>query len=383
MSDLLIASILSGLVLIAGTISIEFGIASAIIEMVFGIFAGNVFKIQPTAWLTFIASLGGILLTFLAGTEVNLKLMKEKFKESMLIGGLSFLLPFILVFIFTYYFNHWTLNAAKIAGVALSTTSLAVVYAVLVETGLNKTDLGKLIMAATFVTDFGTALALSLLFLQFNVYTLVFFVFSAILLLIGPKIITFFFRRYEKKVIEPEIKLLFFIFFLTMFIGELGKSHAVLPIFILGLLMSKFFEENHHLLKKLRTVGYALITPFFFIKGGMNVGLKEVFSSLNLVGLLLALKIVAKIIGVYPIARLTMKKGGRVFTTLLMSTGLTFGTLSSVFGLQAGYINKVQFSVLIFVVILSAIIPTVIAQRFFAPVSEEEKEEIVEEGEEG
>jgi len=141
MSDLLIASILSGLVLIAGTISIEFGIASAIIEMVFGIFAGNVLKIQPTAWLTFIASLGGILLTFLAGTEVNLKLMKEKFKESMLIGGLSFLLPFILVFIFTYYFNHWTLNAAKIAGVALSTTSLAVVYAVLVETGLNKTDL--------------------------------------------------------------------------------------------------------------------------------------------------------------------------------------------------------------------------------------------------
>jgi Kef-type K+ transport system membrane component KefB len=133
----------------------------------------------------------------------------------------------------------------------------------------------------------------------------------------------------------------------------------------------------------LRTVGYALITPFFFIKGGMNVGLKEVFSSLNLVGLLLALKIVAKIIGVYPIARLTMKKGGRVFTTLLMSTGLTFGTLSSVFGLQAGYINKVQFSVLIFVVILSAIIPTVIAQRFFAPVSEEEKEEILEEGEEG
>jgi hypothetical protein len=131
-------------------------------------------------------------------------------------------------------------------------------------------------MAATFVTDFGTALALSLLFLQFNVYTLVFFVFSAILLLFGPKIITFFFRRYEKKVIEPEIKLLFFIFFLTMFIGELGKSHAVLPIFILGLLMSKFFEENHHLLKKLRTVGYALITPFFFIKGGMNVGLKEV-----------------------------------------------------------------------------------------------------------
>jgi len=383
MSDLLIASILSGLVLIAGTISIEFGIASAIIEMAFGVIAGNFFKIQPTPWLTFIASFGGILLTFLAGTEVNLKLMKEKFKESMLIGGLSFLLPFIIVFAFTYYVDHWTLNAAKIAGIALSTTSLAVVYAVLVETGLNKTELGKLIMAATFITDFGTALALSFLFLQFNFYTLLFFVFSIILLFIGPKIIAFFFRRYEKMVIEPEIKLLFFIFFLTMFMGDLGKSHAVLPIFVLGLLMSKFFEENHHLVKKLRTVGYALITPFFFIKGGMNVGLKEVMSALNLVVTFLGLKLVAKIVAVYPISRITIRKGGRVFTTLLMSTGLTFGTLASVFGFQSGYINKVQFSVLISVVILSAIIPTVIAQRFFAPVTDVEKEELLEEGEEG
>jgi len=383
MSDLFIASILSGLVLIAGTISIEFGIASAIIEMTFGVIAGNFFKIQPTPWLTFIASFGGILLTFLAGTEVNLKLMKEKFKESMLIGGLSFILPFIIVFAFTYYIDHWTLNAAKIAGIALSTTSLAVVYAVLVETGLNKTELGKLIMAATFVTDFGTALALSFLFLQFNFYTLLFFVFSIVLLFIGPKIIAFFFKRYEKRVIEPEIKLLFFIFFLTMFMGDLGKSHAVLPIFVLGLLMSKFFEENHHLVKKLRTVGYALITPFFFIKGGMNVGLKEVMSALNLVVIFLVLKLVAKIVAVYPISRMTMPRGGRIFTTLLMSTGLTFGTLASVFGFQSGYINKVQFSVLISVVILSAIIPTVIAQRFFAPVTNVEKEELLEEGEEG
>jgi Kef-type K+ transport system membrane component KefB len=383
MSDLLITSILSGLVLIAGSISIELGIASAIIEMVFGVIAGNVFKIQPTPWLTFIASFGGILLTFLAGTEVNLKLMKEKFKESMFIGGLSFVLPFIIVFAFTLFVAHWNLNAAKIAGIALSTTSLAVVYAVLVETGLNKTELGKLIMSATFVTDFGTAIALSVLFLQFNFYTLIFFAFSILLLVIGPRLITFFFKRYEKRVIEPEIKLLFFIFFLTMFFGDLGKSHAVLPIFVLGLLMSRFFEENHQHIKKLRTIGYAIITPFFFIKGGINVGLKEVMSAASLVIIFLILKLVAKIIAVYPISKLTMPSGGRIFTTLLMSTGLTFGTLASVFGFQSGYINKVQFSVLISVVILSAVIPTIIAQRFFAPVTDTEKEELLEEGEEG
>ncbi|MCL5773658.1 MAG: cation:proton antiporter [Firmicutes bacterium] len=383
MHDLLTASILCALILIAGVISIELALSAAIIEIIFGIAAGSLFGVQSTSWLSFIASLGGILLTFLAGTEVDVKVMKEKFKESLLIGGLSFLVPFLLVFLYTYFIAGWTLSAAKIAGVALSTTSLAVVYSVLVETGINKTELGKIIMAATFVTDFGTAAALSILFLQFNIYTLLFGIFSIFLLVFAPKIIAFFFKRYENRVIEPEIKLLFLIFFIAMFLGELGKSHAVLPIFLLGLFLSKFFTQNHQFIKKLRTVGFALITPFFFIKGGMSVGLHDVLANWKLVLILLAVKIVAKITGVYPTARSLLQRGGRVFLTLLMSTGLTFGTISSIYGYQAGYITKVQFSILISVVILSAVVPTIIAQRFFAPLSETEKEEILAEEEEG
>lgn len=380
MSDLLIASILSALVLVAATISVELGISAAIIEIIFGVFAGNAIGIPATPWLIFIASFGGILLTFLAGTEVNLKVMREKFKTSMWIGGISFLAPFLLTFAYTYFVAGWTLNASKIAGIALSTTSLAVVYAVLVETGLTKTELGKIIMASTFVTDFGTAFALSILFLQFNFYTLLFLGFSIILLIFGPKFISYFFKRYRDKIIEPEIKLMFFVFFFSMFLGDIGKSHAVLPIFILGLLMSRFFEDNHALLAKLRTVGFALITPFFFIRGGMNVGIHEVISAFGLLMALLAVKLAAKLVSVYPItAKLLQANGKRdkIFFTLLMSTGLTFGTISSVFGYQAGYINKTQFSVLISVVILSAVVPTIIAQRFFAPLPETEKEEIL------
>jgi len=199
----------------------------------------------------------------------------------------------------------------------------------------------------------------------------------------GPRLIGFFFRRYGARVIEPEIKLIFLVFFIVMFLGELGKSHAVLPIFLLGFLMSGFFAANRATLQKLRTVGFALITPFFFIKGGMNVGLKEVAANWWIVAVLLGVKLAAKVVGVYPISRMMLPRGGRVFMTLLMSTGLTFGTISSVFGLQAGYIDKTQFSILIAVVILSAVVPTIIAQRFFAPVTAEEKEEILAEEAEG
>ena len=383
MSDLLVASILSALIFIAGTISVELGISAAIIEILFGVLAGNAIGIQPAPWLVFIASLGGILLTFLAGTEVNLKMMREKFKTSLFIGGASFLVPFLLTFVYSHFIAGWTIRASEIAGIALSTTSLAVVYAVLVETGLTKTELGKIIMSATFITDFGTALALSILFVQFNAYTFLFLGFSAVLLIFGPKIITYFFNRYRGKIIEPEIKLLLFVFFLTMLLGDIGKSHAVLPIFVLGLLMSRFFEANHVLLAKLRTVGFAFITPFFFIRGGMNVSIHEVVANLGILAALLLVKLGAKGIAVYPMVNKFLPRGGRIFTTLLMSTGLTFGTIASVFGYQAGYIDKAQFSVLISVVILSAVIPTIIAQRFFAPLPEKDKEEILAEEEEG
>ncbi len=383
MSDLAIAAILSFLVLIAGTISIELGISAAIIEIILGVVAGNFLQIAPTPWLTFIASFGGILLTFLAGTEVDLKVMKENLSESLVIGGISFLAPFALAFVFTYFVAGWTLEASKIAGIALSTTSLAVVYAVLVETGLTTTRLGKIIMASTFVTDFGTALALSILFVQVNFYTLLFVLVSVLMLVLAPKFLPTFFNRYEKRVIEPEIKLLFFIFFVTMFLGDLGKSHAVLPIFVLGLVLSGFFAQNHSLVQKLRTVGFALITPFFFIKGGMNVSLGNVVANFGLVMALLGVKLIAKIVTIYPAARWQLPSGGRVFLTLLMSTGLTFGTISSVFGYQEGYIDEAQFSILVTVVILSAIVPTVIAQRFFTPeIPEEVREEILAEGEE-
>jgi Kef-type K+ transport system membrane component KefB len=376
---------LGGLVVVAGIISVEWGISAAVIEIMFGVFAGNALHIAPTAWLTFIASLGSILLTFLAGTEVDLKVLREKFVTSVTIGGLSFLVPFVLVFVFTYLVGHWSLEAAKIAGIALSTTSLAVVYAVLVETGLAQTELGKIMMAATFVTDLGTAIALSVLFLQFNVYTAIFIGVSALVIVFGQKIIRYFFERYKNKVIEPEIKLLFFVFFITMALAEAGKSHAVLPIFLLGLVMSTFFAQRHDLITKLRTIGFALITPFFFIRGGMNVGISDVIANVGLLAILLGVKLVAKLVSVYPLVNMFMQENGKranIFFTLLMSTGLTFGTIASVFGYQAGYIDKPQFSVLVSVVILSAVVPTLIAQRFFAPLSELQKEQVLAELEE-
>ena len=377
MEPLAVAALVVLLVFVASMVAVEAALSVAIIEIVAGVVAGNVFGIHGAPWLDFLAPFGGILLTLLAGAEVDPGLLRSRLRPSLMLGGASFLAPFLAAAAFALFVAHWTPRAALIAGCALSTTSLAVVYAVLVETGLNVTEVGKLLMAATFVTDIGTALALSILFVVPSFATAAFFAVSAVVLVLAPRVLPPLFERYGERVIEPEIKLVFAVLFGLMLLASVGRSHAVLPVFVLGLVLAPMFHRRPDLLRKLRVVAFGMVTPFFFIKGGMNVSLGLLGPQVGLLVAFLLVKLAAKSVAVFPLARLHMP-GAATYTTLLMSTGLTFGTISSVYGLQAGIIDRTQFSVLVTVVIASAVVPTIIAQRWFTPrLTREQQEEVL------
>jgi Kef-type K+ transport system membrane component KefB len=361
-----LAAILAAAVLVASMLSVEFGLAVALFELGLGVIVGNVFDLHSQEWLDFIAAFASIVLTFLAGAEVDPDDFKERFGQTMAIGVVSFVGPFVVAGLVAYGLLDWTTKASLIAGTALSTTSLAVVYAVLVETGLNATRVGKLLMGACFVTDMGTALALSAIFITPNVWFPAFIAGSVALMLVLPRIAPWFFRRYGDRVIEPEIKLVFLCLFVLMVLADASKGHAVLPAFVLGLVMARHYKQHRQEQERLRVVAFAFLTPFFFLKGGLNVSLGAVVANLGLLALLFAAKLVPKIGLVLPFARRAEPEHGW-FITLLMSTGLTFGTISSLYGLNAGIIDTTQFSLLVTVVVLSAIIPTAIAQVWFSP----------------
>lgn len=375
MSDSLIPLVMGIIVLAASLISLRLGISVAIIEMVLGAI-GGAFGLHQQAWMTYLAGFGGVTLTFLAGTEIDTDLIKEKFKASFLIGFASFFAPFAVTALYTYFIAHWSLQASLLAGTALSCTSLAVVYSVLVETGLSGTQTGKLLMSSTFVTDIGTALALSVLFVKPTLYTLAFIIVSIIVLVLAAKFSHKVFDNpaLKNKVVEPEIKYLFLLLLGLMYFARLGAGQAVLPAFILGLLMSRHFQETaatKAVRDRLRTVAYAIITPAFFIVSGMSLSFPIIFSGIGLFLILLALKLVSKFLGVFFITRKFLPRGA-VYTTLLMSTGLTFGAIAAVFGLNAGIIDRVQYSLLIGVILASAAVPTFIAQKWFAPKHSED-----------
>ena len=354
-------------------ISVELGLSVALIELGLGVVAGNLFNLDPNQeWLKFLAGFASIVLTFLAGAEVDPDDFRERFGTSVSIGLVSFAGPFVVASLVAYELLGWSGKAALIAGTALSTTSLAVVYAVLVETGLNATRIGKLIMSACFVTDIATAVALSAIFITPNGWFPAFLAASIALIVVLPRIAPWFFGRYGDRVIEPEIKLVFACLLVLMVLADAAKGHAVLPAFILGLVMARHYQEHRLEQERLRVVAFAFLTPFFFLRGGLNVSLGAVFANLGLLALLLATKLVPKIGLIWPLARRAVPQHA-AFTTLLMSTGLTFGTISSLYGLNAGIIDRTQFSLLVTVVVLSAIVPTAIAQHWFSPDLETER----------
>jgi Kef-type K+ transport system membrane component KefB len=363
------------IIFIASLISLRLGISVAIVEILLGSVAGN-FGLHTEEWMQYLAGFGGITLTFLAGTEIDTKIMKENLKSSLLIGGFSFLLPFALVAVVALSVLHWDVQASLIAGIALSTTSLAVVYSVLIESGLSDTRIGKLLMSSTFIADMGTALALSVIFIKPTWFTFLFYVVSVVVIIVASRFSLYLFNHsaFKNKVVESEIKYMFLLLLTLIYFANLGEGHAVLPAFVLGLFMSKYFgkqSEHHLVIKRLRTVAYAIITPIFFIVGGLRISFPLIAASLGLFLLFFFLKIITKFLGVYFLAKKYMPKGS-MYTTLLMSTGLTFGTISSLFGLQAGIINQSQYSILVGVVVASAVIPTFIAQKWFMPVEDKD-----------
>jgi Kef-type K+ transport system membrane component KefB len=258
-----LAAILTGAALLASTVSVEVGISVALVELALGVALGNTLDLDANAsWLVFIASFASVVLTFLAGAEVDPDDFRERFWASIAIGFFSFAGPFIVATLLALGPLGWTTKASLIAGTALSTTSLAVVYAVLVETGLNTVRVGQLIMSACFVTDMFTVIALSVIFIKPTIWFPVFLAVSVALIVLLPKVSPWFFGRYGDRVIEPEIKLVFAILLALMVLGNQANSQAVLPAFVLGLVMSRHYQRHQEEQRRLRVVAFAFLTPF-------------------------------------------------------------------------------------------------------------------------
>jgi len=367
-----LATLWVGLALAAALLSIFFRIATALGEIVVGIAAGAVIGGaalgSDASWIKFLAGAAAIVLTFLAGAELDPVVFRAKWKEACAVGLVSFAAPFLVCAGAAYYLLHWDTRASWLAGIAMSTTSVAVVYAVMLEFGLNKTDYGKTVLAACFVTDLGTVLALGLLFAPFTYKTIIFVVAALAACLLLPRVTPRFFRRFGARPSEVETKYLLLALFGLGTLAAWADSEPVLPAYVIGMVLAGTVGRDHALIRRLRTLTFGLLTPFYFLRAGSYVALPALFAAPVAFLVLLVSKIAAKCAGVYPVTKMYGAPNKEaMYTTLLMSTGLTFGSISALFGLTHDIIDQAQYTLLILAVIASAVVPTLIANAFYLP----------------
>lgn len=343
-------------------------ISAALFEIVVGAIAGNTIGLPLTPWINYVASVGAVVLTFLAGTDIDPHVVKKHFGASVTIGVTGFFAPYLGCLLLARYGLGWPWPQAQIGGIALSTTSVAVVYAVMVETGYNRTELGKIILAACFINDIGTVLALGLIFANYNLYLLLFAVVTVLVVAALPWIVPWLFDKIGGRASEPEIKFLFLVLFALGGLANLGKSEAVLPAYLVGMALAPYFAKQRELQLRMRAICFAFLTPFYFLKAGSLIDAHALIAGAGLIALFLAVKMIAKFCGILPLTRyFKFDRREGMYTTLMMSTGLTFGSISALFGLTNHIIDQTQYTILLTAVIGSAIVPTLIAQLWFQP----------------
>lgn len=370
------AALVFALALVASMIAHRYRLSTALVEIIVGMVAGSTlaifgaysaFAVQEP-WVKAFAGIGAILLTFLAGAELDPDVFRLKWKEAAAIGVASFLLPSIGCWAAAHYLLGWESAPALLAGIALAATSVAVVYTVMMEYGFNRVEYGKTILAACFITDLGTVVALGLVFAPFTWKTLLFVAVLAAAFVGLPKITPRVYALFGGKPSEFEAK---FLLFSLMGLGSLAVwagSEAVLPAYLIGMALAGSVGRDATLVKRLRAITIGLLTPFYFVRAGYFVSIPAVIMAPFGVAALLIVEIGTKVASVYPVARaFNAPHKDAMYTTLLMASGLTFGTISALFGLSNKIIDDAQYSTLVAAIIGTAILPTLIANKFYLP----------------
>ena len=275
----LASSVWLALALAASIISIRVAISVALVEIVVGAIAGNTIGLELTTWVNFLAGFGAILLTFLAGTEIEMQVIRKNLGASVGIGIAGFFAPYLGVLAYAHYVIGWAWPQAQIAGISLSTMLVAVVYAVMVETGFNKTELGKIILAACFINDLGTVLALGIVFAHYDIWLALFGAATAVVLWLLPRFAPWFFKTVGHRVSEPEAKFVLVVLMSLGGLSQIAGSEAVLPAYLIGMALAPSFLKDREIGHRLRIIAFTILTPFYFLKAGSLVEFSAVAAS--------------------------------------------------------------------------------------------------------
>lgn len=348
----------------SGFLCLEFSIPIAMGEFAAGIIGGTFIEKEQLEWVEYFSHLGLLSIMFLAGFEVEVKVLKKHLRTNLIVGSLSFFAPFLLVVGVSLFYEN-SLIQSTILGIACSTTSLAIVFSVLRESGTIQTDRGQVILGSAMIVDLFSMIFLSLIFFDFTLRNLLFTAILLAVLLTMRKLIMFVFQRYRGNRVELELKTMLLMILAVGMLAEGAGIHAATIAFTAGVMFSDIDPDHEEIMSKLSTVVFSLLGPIFFFHAGMNLDLSQVTSdSILFLAIIAAVAIFGKFMGTalglyyfYEKSLEIARYGGALF-----NYRLSFGIVTAMYAYERKVIDITIFNTILLVVAISSVF-TVLAQR--------------------
>jgi glutathione-regulated potassium-efflux system ancillary protein KefC len=372
----LIAALWIGLAVLSAVISHAVRLPTAVCEILLGALAPAIIGpwlgwdlMSPRIpWVVFLAGAGSLLLTFLAGTELDPTVLRATWRESLLVGFAGCVTPLLGVAAVTHFLLGWRPEACWVAAVALSTGSVSVVYTIMLDLGLSQTGLAQGLLASSYVNNLCSAIALAVVLTPFGTRTLVLIAVGAVVFLLLPFVSSHILGKLRSRVSQPDVRYLLFLLFGLGALSVWAGGEVVLPAYVMGMVLAGLAGRNATLIHHLRVITFGILTPFYFLRAGAQVHLRALAAMPWLFLLLLAAKLISKLLGAWPAwSVFSYSRRESTYCSFMISSGLGLGTIIATAGLAHGAINATQYSHIVAAVIASAVVPVTIANTFFAP----------------
>ena len=357
--------IVSLLIVSVGVFCLEFAFPIALGEFLAGIVGGFFIDADDLPWLPFISHLGLLSIMFVAGFEVDVRILRLNFYKNFIVGILAFASPFALVFV-VGSFARLPLFEVVILSLSLSTTSLAIVFTIIKNSNLSQQPEGQILLGSAMVVDLLSVIVLGILFIDYSLSNLIAMLILLIVVLTAKRILLSVFSRYKGNRVEIELKTILLLLLALSILAEQAGMHAALIAFVVGIILSDIEPDHEEIIGKLNTVVFSLLAPLFFFHAGLNID----FHSLGLPQLLILVAvIVVAIVGRYFGAYLGLyylfakNKSLAKFGGLLFNYRLSIGIATAMYAFERQSVS-IEVQNIILLAIAASSLFTVVAQKW-------------------
>ena len=339
----------------------------SLVGMYFPEYSAMLFPKESLGNLQFLSQIGLILFMYVVGMELDLKVLKNKAKDAVIISHASIIIPFAMGMVLAYYvYEQFApegvefMAFALFMGIAMSITAFPVLARIVQERGLHRTRIGALVITCAAADDITAwcILAAVIAIAKAGTFTSSLYVIGLSILYVGLMlyIVRPFLKRigelYSNKdnVTRPVVAIFFLTLLISSYATEVIGIHALFGAFMAGAIMPENMRFRNIFIEKVEDVSQVMLLPLFFVFTGLRtqIGLLNELYLWEVCGLIIAVGVVGKFVGSALTARFVGQNWRDSFTIgALMNTRGLMELIVLNIGYDLGILSTEIFSMMV------------------------------------